>query len=213
MKLLAPTFAALLAVGLLATPSVSQDADPDPTASGQACLLVSADRPLDGLTPTEIGELLVDGTASVRIVRGEACGPEATTDRPEASGTPYVAFVAHAAGAAIELAALAERHEGADSLSELDGAARSLAAWSKKQRRWLDRHPPQACYADVHAQWRQGLVEVRQGAKAVRVAIEKLKAAPMERAVRKLSSGTGKLADADLESVADACVAAATPPA
>jgi hypothetical protein len=119
-----------------------------------------------------------------------------------------VTFLAHGAGAAIELAALAERHEGASTLGELDRAARSLAAWAKSQRKWLDRHAPQACYADVHKVWRQGVVDLRQGARSVRQSIARLEAAPMRRAVRKLVAGSEKLTGVDLDQVSRDCVAA-----
>jgi hypothetical protein len=197
----------IIALGLSVPPVAAQEGAV--VAGETVCLRLTSEQPLTTLEPAELGQLLVEGDASVEIIEDEACASEAPREEPgAASGTPYVAFVAHGAGAAIELAALAERHEGADTLRQVDAAARSLAAWARQQRRWLDNHPPQVCYEAVHRQWRKGVVQVRKGARAVRLSISTLKPAPMRRAVRQLTAGAQNLVEVDLDEIGQVCAMA-----
>lgn len=163
--------------------------------------------------------MLIDGTVTVEVLEPEACGPVAEafeptsdpTSEPQSEPEPggCVDFVAHGAGAAIELAALAQKSENAKGLDGLDRAAKRLRKWSQRQIKWLDRHPPDACYADIHRQWRRGVVEVRGGSKAVRTSVRTLRPEPMRRAARQLSSGAANLVDVDLDAVTQACIEAA----
>jgi hypothetical protein len=211
------TLSAFLVVGLLATPVIAQDVEPDVDAGAEGlvytCLRISTTGSIDGLEPAAIGQLLLGGQATAELLEPEACEPEpaGAKRQPRSKSTPYVEFVARGAGAAIELVALAERHDSAQDLDDLDRAAKSLSAWAQSQRKWLDRHPPQACYAGVHAQWRRGVVDVRQGAKAVHKSIRTLKAQPMRRAVRRLSRGARELASVDLDQASKDCTADALP--
>jgi hypothetical protein len=204
------SLALALLLASLALPAAAQDAELE--APVHTCLRITTDAAVDDLDAAGLGRLLLDGVAVLEVLAPEVCDPadepgadEPGADEPEA----YVDFVAHAAGAAIKLAALAEKSAGAEGRTGLDRAAKRLARWAKSQRKWLDRHPPQACYADAHAQWRRGLVQVRQGAEAVRKSIRTLRAEPMRRAMRDLAAGATALAGVDLDPVTRACIEAA----
>ena len=68
---------------------------------------------LSGYQPPDSGQILLDGTVEVEVLDDEACAPaELEPEGPIAKGTSYVRFAAFGAGAAVELAALAQRHEG-----------------------------------------------------------------------------------------------------
>ena len=202
-KLISLPLALLLAA--LAVPAAAQDTELETPV--HTCLRITTDSVVEDLDAAGLGRMLLDGAAVLEVLAPEVCDPADApgTDEPEA----YVEFVAHAAGAAIKLAALAEKSEDAEGLIGLDRAAKRLARWAKSQRKWLDRHPPQACYADVHAQWRRGVVQVRQGAKAVRKSIRTLRPQPMRKAVRDLAAGATALTGVDLDPVTRACVEAA----
>lgn len=194
-----------LALSLLAIPAAAQDLATD--APVEACVRVTTAIPIDDLGPLELGQLLIAGEATFEVLEPAACDSSAA---PQSEPAAYVEFVAQAAGAAVELAALAERSESAQGLDGLDRAARGLKLWAKRQIRWLDKHPPDACYADVHAQWRRGVVQVRNGAKGVRRSIRTLRPQPMRQAVRDLSGGANDLIDVNLDRVTRACIAAAS---
>jgi len=191
----------------LAAPVAAQGTEDE--VAVQTCARLTSTTPLDGVAAAELAQLLLEGEVLVEMLDGDACvSPAAEPNEPipqARAGTPYVDFVARGAGAAITVAALAERHEDAQTLDDLDRAAKDLHAWAKSQRKWLDSHPALTCYGDAHAQWRAGVVDVREGAKAVRKAIKQLRAAPMERAVRKLSAGARKLTTVDFDEVTQAC--------
>jgi hypothetical protein len=200
----------LLVLGLVATPAAAQDVDPavDATSEGlvHTCLRISATTPIDGLEPAALGQLLLDGVVTVELLGPDACELDSPEPKPKRSKTtPYIEFVARGAGAVISLASLAEQNDNARDLGDVDRAAKALAGWAKSQRKWLDRHPPEDCYAGVHSQWRRGVVDVRQGAKSVRRSIRSLKAKTMRNAVRKLSRGAQELVSVDLDVVSRDC--------
>ena len=210
MKMPALMASLALALGVLASPAAAQDGQASDAPAVRTCALLTSAVELAELEAAEVAEGLLAGQISLELVPTEDCAVTSSGQDAEAAatvaGTPYVEFVARGAGAAIELAALAERHEGARTLAALDRAAKDVHDWAGGQRKWLDRHPPQACYADAHAQWRAGVVDVREGAKDVRRAIKRLQAAPVERAVRELSSGAAKLTGLELDAFAQACL-------
>ena len=212
MKTTAIVLSSTLSLGLFAMPVAAQDGAVDEPV--ETCLRITSAAPIEGLAPAALGQMLLDGGVTMEVLGPEACGAE--VDRPEVDGqkpareartTPYVQFVAHGAGAAIELAALAERNRDAQSLSDLDRAARQLSAWAKSKRKWLDRHPPEPCYASVHKHWRRGVVDARAGAKAVRRSVRTLQPEPMRRGVRKLAASAKRLTSVDLERANRACAA------
>ncbi len=205
MKVAAIFLSSTLSLGLFAMPVAAQEGATDEPV--QTCLRVTSASPIEGLAPAVLGQLLLDGGVTIGVLGPEACGLEVDGQEParELKTTPYVEFVAHGAGAAIELAALAERNRDAQTLADLDRAARQLSAWAKSNRKWLDRHPPDPCYAGVHARWRRGVVDARVGAKAVRRSVRTLQPEPMRRAVRKLAASAERLTSVDLEMASRAC--------
>ncbi len=206
MKAIALSLSIALMVHGFAVPTLAQDDAGADTVD--TCVRLTSEVSLAGLAPAELGQLLIDGDVQVVVLEPQICAPAEPPSPVRPKGTSYMRFVARGAGAAIELRALAEHHEGVDSLTKLDAAAVSVAAWAKQQRKWLDDHPPQACYRDVHKQWRKGVIQVRQGAKAVRRSIRTLEPAPMRKAVRQLWAGVGNLTDVDLDAAAEACAKA-----
>lgn len=210
------TLLSMLVLLFGASPAVAQETgDADPVVT---CVRISSDVELDDLAPLTLGRLLIAGEATFEVLDAGACdavvSPEPTpTPTPASAPGPtnspdpaaYVGFVAHGAGAVVELAGLARRNEAARGLDGLDRAAAELKRWARRQIRWLDRHPPAACYASAHSQWRDGAVQVRDGARAVRRAVRTLRPGPMRRAVRQLTAGSAKLTGVNLERVARAC--------
>ena len=43
-------------------------------------------------------------------------------------------------------------------------AATAISEWAATERSWLDRHPPRACYAEVHAAYGSGVDDFGQAA-------------------------------------------------
>lgn len=253
MRSVATVLLLVLSVVVGITPTRAQasepGASPEPAGSEEPavahgstvlCLRVTAPVPPGEVDAITLGQLLLDGEATLEAVEPGDCGADdvrpsptpGVTPTPGAMPTPpptleptatprpgreatrepgpraYVRFVSHAAGAAVELAALAERSGDIDGLDELDRAARDLRRWARRQVKWLDRHPPAACYASVHRQWRRGVVRIRDGAGDVREAIRTLRPEPIRRAVRQLSAGVGDLRAVDLDRVTRACITA-----
>lgn len=205
MKATALPLSLILVLALFAAPVVAQ-AEP---VTETTCLRLTSETPLEGVEPAALGQLLIEGAVAVEVLADEACRADRTeSSEPAATGTSHVRFIAFGAGAAVELAGLARRHEGADTIAEIDAAARAIAAWAKQQRKWLDNHPPQACYVAEHKRWRMGVVQVRRAAKSVREALRTFKPRPMRLAVRQLSAGADNLSSVDLGAVREACVGA-----
>jgi hypothetical protein len=195
----------ILVLAVFAAPVVAQ-AEP---VTETTCLRLTSETPLESVEPAALGQLLIEGAVAVEVLADEACAADGTaSSEPAARGTSHVRFIAFGAGAAVELVGLAKRHEGADTIVEIDTAARAIAAWAKHQRKWLDKHPPQACYQAEHKQWRTGVVQVRRAAKSVREALRTLKPRPMRQAVRQLSAGADNLSSVDLGAVRERCMRA-----
>jgi hypothetical protein len=145
---------------------------------------------------------------------GLVAGPEGDAEKQakkqkkkakKAKGTSYAKFVSRGAAAAIELAILAQQHEGADSLTDVDAAARGLSKWAAKQRQWLSNHPPQACYKAVHKRWRQSVVDVKQGSDGLQEAIASARWGDVAPAVRQVGAGLVRAGNVDLEAATERC--------
>lgn len=202
------------------TGSVAAQEEPatDPAldeAVGVACLLVTGEVPLEGVDPLELGQLLLDGSVQVEMLEAERCAEPVPADEPEAGskkkakkakGTSYAKFVSRGAAAVIELAILDQQHEGADSLTDIDAAARGLSKWAAKQRKWLSNHPPQACYKAVHKKWRKSVVDVKQGSDGLREAIATARWGDVAPAVRQVGAGLTRAGNVDLEAATERCV-------
>lgn len=204
----------ILALGALAGPAAAQeDASAETEDEGAVqvtCLRVTGDAPPEGLETAALGQWLIDAGAQVEVLEGDACAePEpATTTRTKPGkqkGTSYTRFVARGAAAAIELAILAEQHEGADTLTKIDAAARSLGKWAAKQRKWLKNHRPQKCYKAVHKRWRKSVREMEQGADDLHAAIANARWGDVALAVKQVGAGLTRAANVDLETATERC--------
>lgn len=213
-----PLSLVLVLAGFAGSASAQETSEADPApdeGSGVACLRLTSDEPLGDIDPTDLGTLLLDGSVQVEMLAAERCAEPEPAAEPEAAskkkakkakGTSYATFVSRGAAAVIELAILAEQHDGADSLADVDAAARGLSKWAAKQRRWLSEHPPQACYKAVHKKWRQSVAEVKQGSDDLRQAIAYARWRDVTPAVRQVGAGLARAGNVDLEAATERCV-------
>lgn len=194
-----------------ATESGADAATTDPRQDGPPGL-----SEMDGETLTAA---VVAGTATLEIVDPASCPADATeadgssepgnAGEARPSGTPYSRFVARGVSAVVELAVLAEAREGAKGASEVAAAAKRLRVWSRGQRRWLQRHAPQACYEGAHRRWLRGISRVEDGARDLRRGVLDLDAAVAGRGAGQIARGTAKLAAIDLDATSRRCIEAA----
>lgn len=217
MKVAALPLSLILALAALGGSVLAQEDGATDIEDGEApvvsCLRVTSDVPLDGVEVAELGSWLIDGTIEVEVLEGDACAeptPEpAPKAKKKAKGTSYTKFVSRGAAAVIELAILAEKHEGADSLTDIDAAARGLEKWAAKQRKWLKNHAPQKCYKSVHTKWRKSVVDVEQGADALHRAIVGARWGDVAPAVQQVGAGLTRAGNVDLETATERCADAA----
>lgn len=196
-------------------------ASPAPTALDAAAAPEAAASPdvdaasQDAAAGTMLTDAVRAGVARIEVVDGREClegGPPREREgdgRRAERGTPYPRFVARAVQAAIELAALAEATRARDGLDEVARAARRLQSWARSQRRWLERHAPQRCYAGVHGRWLRAITKVENGAADLRAGVRRLDAKRAGRGGRRIATGAARVATVDLEATARRCIEAA----
>ncbi len=123
-------------------------------------------RPAVVLTPAPRSP--VPPTATSEPSPGRSPEPTAEPSGDGPKRTSLATFVKHVSAAIEDGQALLEPLQQAAQAFDIKATKRSASAisdWADTERSWLDRHPPRACYAAVHAEYGSGVDDFGQAAK------------------------------------------------
>lgn len=118
--------------------------------------------------PTEATRSLAPPTVTSELSPEPSAKPTAETGAAGSSRTSLAAFVKHVSAATKAGEALLEPLQQAAEALDIKATKRAASAisdWAETERSWLDRHPPRACYAAVHAEYGSGVDDFGQAAK------------------------------------------------